>query len=718
VSAGAWHHVAAVYDGSHIMLYVDGTPGNPIACSGPVSAMFTNSFVTFGSENGRVSCSSCTNRYFNGLIDEITLYTRALSGDEIQFIYSASSGGKCRTLMITASPVSQAVCQGSAVTFTAAAIGDTSLSYQWTFNGAAIYWANASTYSLGSAQTGDAGTYAVIASDGSGSTTSSNAVLTVSIPAAITTQPANQTVAQGSNATFTVTATGTTPAYQWTFNGTPIAGATTSSLIRTNAQAGDSGTYAVSVSNTCGTATSTNAVLYVNPPLPFFVISSDQLLNTWSFSDGTTWTNDWGYPPIRYTNIVNVAGGGNGNALLLDTSDTSPAYLVFNTVESDGTTNICFGNGSISWWFKPDWSSTSQGGSGPGAWARFVDIGTHTNNSDWWSVYLSSNGCSVIFAAQASGGSPATFLTAAVGFTSNAWCNLVLTYSPTNTAFFVNGVLITNGTGITIVPGATARANGFAIGAQLDGYAQARGMFDDLATYNYPLSQNEISANYNVFGIAYSGGGFMPLITSGSSSPGTNGSNFDVVMGAGNLTWIGTATNCATGTAPRIANVSAQVIAGTNGSTNLTFSILGGYANAIYDVFGTAALAGHSITNSQWTWQGQGTNCGTYTLANLTDSAVFLVLGTPLDSDGDGLTDAYELLVSKTNPQNAYTLDSLIPDGWFVLSKLNTLTSGIGSLDDDGDGLLNRQEYLWGSDPRQSEGFSIWVGSPGSAGIP
>jgi hypothetical protein len=119
VTAGAWHHVAAVYDGSHLTLYVDGTAGNPITCTGTVSAMLTNSFVTFGSEDGRTSCSSCTNRYFNGLIDEITLYTRALSGDEIQSIYNASSGGKCRTLMITASPVSQAVCQGSAVTFTA-----------------------------------------------------------------------------------------------------------------------------------------------------------------------------------------------------------------------------------------------------------------------------------------------------------------------------------------------------------------------------------------------------------------------------------------------------------------------------------------------------------------------------------------------------------------------------------------------------------------------
>jgi hypothetical protein len=49
---------------------------------------------------------------------------------------------------------------------------------------------------------------------------------------------------------------------------------------------------------------------------------------------------------------------------------------------------------------------------------------------------------------------------------------------------------------------------------------------------------------------------------------------------------------------------------------------------------------------------GQGYQCCTYTIPGLTNGAVFLILGTPLDSDGDGLTDAYERLVSHTNPMS------------------------------------------------------------------
>jgi len=39
----------------------------------------------------------CAQYYFPGLIDEPTIYNRALSGTEISAIYSAGCGGKCRT---------------------------------------------------------------------------------------------------------------------------------------------------------------------------------------------------------------------------------------------------------------------------------------------------------------------------------------------------------------------------------------------------------------------------------------------------------------------------------------------------------------------------------------------------------------------------------------------------------------------------------------------
>ena len=61
----------------------------------------------------------------------------------------------------------------------------------------------------------------------------------------------------------------------------------------------------------------------------------------------------------------------------------------------------------------------------------------------------------------------------------------------------------------------------------------------------------------------------------------------------------------------------------------------------------------------------------TLDLTNLPPTTCFLILGTPQDTDGDGLTDAYELLVSKTDPNNRDSnLDGIL-DGWDVLLGLN-----------------------------------------------
>ncbi len=89
----------------------------------------------------------------------------------------------------------------------------------------------------------------------------------VTNPPSITLDPQSQTVAQGSNVTFTVTADGTAPlAYQWRFGSTNIAGATTNSYTRMNSQPADAGSYCVVVTNAAGSRTSSTATLTVIVP--------------------------------------------------------------------------------------------------------------------------------------------------------------------------------------------------------------------------------------------------------------------------------------------------------------------------------------------------------------------------------------------------------------------------------------------------------------------
>ncbi len=83
---------------------------------------------------------------------------------------------------------------------------------------------------------------------------------------AITTQPANQTVALGQTTAFNVTASGTAPlSYQWRKNTTNISGATAASYTTPATISADNATkFDVVVSNSAGSVTSTQATLTVN----------------------------------------------------------------------------------------------------------------------------------------------------------------------------------------------------------------------------------------------------------------------------------------------------------------------------------------------------------------------------------------------------------------------------------------------------------------------
>jgi len=86
----------------------------------------------------------------------------------------------------------------------------------------------------------------------------------------ITQHPSDQTVTEGSTATFTVAASGTEPlSYQWQKDGVDlsdggdISGATTDTLQIANCETADEGNYRCVVSNACGSATSNAASLTV-----------------------------------------------------------------------------------------------------------------------------------------------------------------------------------------------------------------------------------------------------------------------------------------------------------------------------------------------------------------------------------------------------------------------------------------------------------------------
>lgn len=164
---------------------------------------------------------------------------------------------------ITTHPISQTVCTGTNISFSVVATGG-GFSYQWRKNGTNIGGANNATYSISNVAVADAGNYDVLITNVCGTVTSNTAILTVNAVTIITAQPAGQAVCPGSNVTFSVTATGTGLSYQWRKNGINIGGANSASYSIAGVTAGDAGNYDVIVTGTCGTVTSSTAVLSLN----------------------------------------------------------------------------------------------------------------------------------------------------------------------------------------------------------------------------------------------------------------------------------------------------------------------------------------------------------------------------------------------------------------------------------------------------------------------
>jgi kumamolisin len=174
--------------------------------------------------------------------------------------------GQNPTPKITFQPQTQSVVRGNTATLGVVATGETPLFYQWFQNKKPVAGAVDSSLTIANAQPASAGSYTVQVSNPAGLVTSTPAILTVtplpSVPQ-ITENPPSITVAAGSTAVFQTAATAYPAAtFQWFFNGSPIRGATKTTLDVHDAQVATSqGNYTVVASNTLGSGTSTPAAV-------------------------------------------------------------------------------------------------------------------------------------------------------------------------------------------------------------------------------------------------------------------------------------------------------------------------------------------------------------------------------------------------------------------------------------------------------------------------
>ncbi|HEX5602029.1 MAG TPA: immunoglobulin domain-containing protein [Pyrinomonadaceae bacterium] len=213
----------------------------------------------------------------------------------------------------TSDPADQTVCEGQTATFTTTASGPGTITFVWK-KGATVLnngdlggrvtitsGTNTSTLSISGTLASDSGTYTVEAT-GSCNTATQSATLTVNA-ATHTTDPADQTVCQGTDAHFSTTASGTGPfSYAWTVDGSPFNGNSPSITVPTGTLSIGNHTVTVTTTGACGSETQT-ATLTVSSGTPTITLIKNS---------ATVWPPNHQYQTFNVSDFVASANAGCG----------------------------------------------------------------------------------------------------------------------------------------------------------------------------------------------------------------------------------------------------------------------------------------------------------------------------------------------------------------------------------------------------------------------
>ena len=194
VSSTQWYYLVAMYDPASSppgAVYLNGAAQNVVASGSGAHIVSSGSNLYLGSQNagspyysGRVS--------FLGQIDEVAIFNRALSTNEIASLYTADAAGICKPLQILSTPQSATAYVGvSNGLMSVVADGTGLVTYQWQRGGTDVPGQTNATFALASPASADAGDYTVIVTDASGS-------ITNPVPAAtLAVKPCEDSVADG-----------------------------------------------------------------------------------------------------------------------------------------------------------------------------------------------------------------------------------------------------------------------------------------------------------------------------------------------------------------------------------------------------------------------------------------------------------------------------------------------------------------------------------------
>ncbi len=172
-----WHHIALVDVNGAVTLYIDGVPDLTPTYVRGTFAQDTTSLGAIVRGNG-----SNIGAYFAGTIDDVALWERALTADEVNDVMNNGIQTPVPAFapFVTRDPVGASnLLVGDTYVLNGGAGGTRPLAFQWLKNDAPVAGATSPTLTLSALQPGDSGEYKLRATNGSGSVTTAAAILQV-----------------------------------------------------------------------------------------------------------------------------------------------------------------------------------------------------------------------------------------------------------------------------------------------------------------------------------------------------------------------------------------------------------------------------------------------------------------------------------------------------------------------------------------------------------
>jgi len=212
--------------------------------------------------------------------------------------------------------------------------------------------------------------------------------------------------------------------------------------------------------------------------------------------DEADWRSAEGQMPVEATGVVRVSDGLLYDAMRIDDNGQVMRYDWQRA--GDGAPNVSLRRGTIRLWFKPDWSGSTM----TGTWSRLLELGRYRGEADraFFALHLAPNQPTITLATHDGAGHAAysVFPFSAAAVTAGQWHQVVVTYSPTQRAVWLDGALL--GTQAAAWPYAPRAADliedGLRLGNDWFVSQPIYAALDEVECFNYELDAATIAADY------------------------------------------------------------------------------------------------------------------------------------------------------------------------------------------------------------------------------